>query len=165
MGYRGPKLDLVFKLDPGDVALETTQEWGKRAHRNVVDRTPIGRPDPFDDARDPGALRRGWKVRTRKTLRGYSAVLTNDVHYAIYVNNGTHPHVIRAKNGKALRFMAGGGVVFARSVNHPGTVGHFMLERGIEATRNELGEAGRIPLRRMMTRWRTHIRITGKFKR
>jgi hypothetical protein len=42
--------------------------------------------------------------------------------YASYVENGTEPHEIRAKNRKALKIPAkGGGFYFAKSVQHPGS--------------------------------------------
>jgi len=41
--------------------------------------------------------------------------------YAGYVEFGTKPHVIRASKAKALRFMVGSTVVYAKKVNHPGT--------------------------------------------
>ncbi|OMB79285.1 hypothetical protein A5743_14390 [Mycolicibacterium conceptionense] len=41
--------------------------------------------------------------------------------YALYVHEGTRPHVIRPKRAQALRFQIGGRTVFARLVRHPGT--------------------------------------------
>lgn len=47
--------------------------------------------------------------------------------YAGYVHDGTPPHIIRARNAKALRFFSqtaaktGSGIVFRQMVNHPGT--------------------------------------------
>lgn len=42
--------------------------------------------------------------------------------YASYVEDGTEPHEIRARNRKALKIPAkGGGFYFAKSVQHPGT--------------------------------------------
>jgi len=41
--------------------------------------------------------------------------------YALAHHQGTRPHVIRPVRKKALRFVSGGAVVFATSVNHPGT--------------------------------------------
>lgn len=41
--------------------------------------------------------------------------------YGGYVRDGTPPHEIRARRGKALRFEAGGDVIFRVKVNHPGT--------------------------------------------
>ena len=43
------------------------------------------------------------------------------VGYAVYVEFGTPPHIIRPKNGKALHWKSGGKNVFAKSVQHPGT--------------------------------------------
>lgn len=43
------------------------------------------------------------------------------VPYNIFVVGGTRPHLIAARNAKALRFVVGGRVVFAKSVQHPGT--------------------------------------------
>lgn len=49
--------------------------------------------------------------------------------YALFVEEGTRPHVIRARRAKALRFYQGGELRFARSVNHPGTKpAHFMKD-------------------------------------
>jgi hypothetical protein len=42
--------------------------------------------------------------------------------YAKFVHDGTSPHLIRPKNGRYLVFPGrSGGMVFARSVRHPGT--------------------------------------------
>ncbi len=50
------------------------------------------------------------------------------IRYAAFVEDGTEPHVITARNGRALRFVVAGSVRFATSVHHPGTKpAHFML--------------------------------------
>lgn len=41
--------------------------------------------------------------------------------YASYVEEGTQPHVIAARNKKFLRWVDGGGTHFAKSVMHPGS--------------------------------------------
>lgn len=41
--------------------------------------------------------------------------------YALYVHEGTRPHVIRPRNAAALHFHWKGREVFAKSVQHPGT--------------------------------------------
>ncbi len=41
--------------------------------------------------------------------------------YAQFIDEGTKPHVIRAKNARTLAFRMGGRTVFRRVVNHPGT--------------------------------------------
>lgn len=45
----------------------------------------------------------------------------SDSPVAIFIERGTRPHVIRARNARALRFEGAGGTVYAKSVNHPGT--------------------------------------------
>lgn len=47
--------------------------------------------------------------------------------YVMIEEEGSRPHIIRARRRKALRIPTGGGVIFRRQVRHPGTVGtHFM---------------------------------------
>jgi len=41
--------------------------------------------------------------------------------YGIFVENGTKPHTIKATKAKVLAFSVGGKMVFASSVNHPGS--------------------------------------------
>lgn len=53
---------------------------------------------------------------------GIMGTLTATASYAAAVEFGTRPHAIRPRRAKALRFLGRGGqVVFARSVQHPGT--------------------------------------------
>lgn len=56
--------------------------------------------------------------------------MVNPVEYALPVHQGTPPHVIRPRNAQALRFEAGGEVVFATVVNHPGTAARPFLAEG-----------------------------------
>lgn len=64
----------------------------------------------------------GWRVEGR---------VFNDTEYALAVHNGTPPHVIRPRNAQALRFEgAGGGIVFATVVHHPGTRPRPFLAEG-----------------------------------
>lgn len=54
--------------------------------------------------------------------------------HAVFVDEGTKPHVIRPKAGKYLAFPGkSGGTVFAREVNHPGTKPDGFFERGVDA--------------------------------
>jgi HK97 gp10 family phage protein len=61
--------------------------------------------------------------------------------YAIYVEYGTRPHVIRPVHARALRFEAGGHIVFAAWVQHPGTRPQSFIRQTAETVR---GEAGRV---------------------
>lgn len=72
-----------------------------------------------------------WTNRTGKTSASFrvvpepealSASLVSTSKVARFLLNGTPPHTITARRKDALRFVpAGGGVVFRRSVKHPGT--------------------------------------------
>jgi hypothetical protein len=72
-------------------------------------------------------------IVTRTTVTGLriNTIIGTDLPYALYEHDGTRPHIIRPRKKKVLRFPAGGGVVFARSVNHPGTTGSFFLARAL----------------------------------
>jgi len=47
--------------------------------------------------------------------------------------NGAPPHVIVPRRRRALRFVAGGQVVFARRVRHPGNPGNDFLRDALRA--------------------------------
>ena len=63
------------------------------------------------------------------TPRGASAHVGTSDRVAVMLNDGTRAHRIVATNAKALRFEIGGRVVFAKSVNHPGTSPTYWLDR------------------------------------
>lgn len=66
---------------------------------------------------DTGTLRRSF-VQARVAQ---DAVLVGTVNrVAPFHHFGSRPHVIRAVRARALRFVVGGRVVFAKSVQHPG---------------------------------------------
>ncbi|MGJ3558827.1 hypothetical protein ACR6C2_07560 [Streptomyces sp. INA 01156] len=50
---------------------------------------------------------------------GLQGVITCDHPATRYVLDGTRPHIIRPRRAKALRFEAGGEVVFAAYARHP----------------------------------------------
>ncbi len=59
--------------------------------------------------------------------------------YAIFVERGTLPHLIRPVNASVLAFeVAGGGRVFTRLVRHPGTKPNPFMQRAADATEGEV---------------------------
>jgi hypothetical protein len=72
---------------------------------------------PYGDviAGKAGARRRGGGPRT----------------VPVILDQGSRPHVIRARRRKALRFVVNGRVYFRRSVLHPGTRGSGFLTRSL----------------------------------
>lgn len=63
------------------------------------------------------------KVRTGVTAKA---------NYAVYVHEGTAPHIIRARNARALAFTVDGRQVFAKYVRHPGTSANPFLRQAAE---------------------------------
>lgn len=65
------------------------------------------------------SIRRYW---TRERGRKLTVAVGSNRKIAELHHEGTRPHIIRARNAKALRYVGrDGNVVFAKSVNHPGT--------------------------------------------
>lgn len=66
-------------------------------------------------------------------LGGSRWTITASAPYAKFVHEGTRPHVIRARNARALRFFweRQGKVVTLRQVNHPGTAPNPFLTRAM----------------------------------
>jgi hypothetical protein len=65
---------------------------------------------------------------------------------ALYMNAGTQPHLIRARNARVLRFQVGGSTRFARSVRHPGTRPLRFFERGAQQARPQIASFVRVGL-------------------
>ena len=82
-----------------------------------------------------GALRRSIVGRVvRRDAHGTSGVIEVTAPHAVFVEDDTRPHEIRARNRKFLRWEQAGEVRFARVVQHPGTRGKpFMGPAAIKA--------------------------------
>jgi hypothetical protein len=65
-----------------------------------------------------------------------TAIVAATAAYAAAVHDGSKPHDIYPKHGKALRFVSVGNVVFARKVHHPGTKAKPWLAEALEAERD-----------------------------
>lgn len=78
----------------------------------------------------------GQSFRVTQDAEGLGATLSSGAKVARFLESGTPPHTIRPRRKDALRFVpAGGGVVFARVVKHPGTKPRHYV--AAEATRAE----------------------------
>lgn len=84
---------------------------------------------------DTGRLRSSIK----SVISTYRARVETNVKYAPYVHDGTRPHVIRPRRRRALKFNVGGQVVFAQSVNHPGTRSRPFLTRALRQIARQRG--------------------------
>lgn len=70
---------------------------------------------------------------------GLHGDVSADAGHAAFVHGGTKAHKIRARRAKALRFQAGGGVVFRAAVNHPGTEPEPFLAEALERELDTVG--------------------------
>ena len=70
---------------------------------------------------------------------GVEYEVRNGKHYGPYVEYGTSPHPITPDSAEALAFPgAGGGIVFAQRVQHPGTDPQPFWRPGYDATEAQL---------------------------
>jgi hypothetical protein len=125
----------VSASDPA-LAFEKAKRLGERARQKAVKATA---QRLFEHARrmamrhnKTGRLVRSLYLReTDGTWRvGHDLRVAK---YAKWVHDGSRPHVILPKRGKALRWMSGGKAIFAKKVNHPGYKGDPYLR---DAARN-----------------------------
>lgn len=68
-----------------------------------------------------GTLKRSIVMIHTRHSYGHKLWIGSKLSYAYLHHEGTRPHRIDAKGPTILRFTKGGRVVYARSVNHPGT--------------------------------------------
>lgn len=83
----------------------------------------------------PGHLRDSIGVTTGRDEQGAYADIGTDVDYALPVELGSRPHVIRSKGDYPLR--GADGTVYGREVNHPGTPAQPFLRPAVEAIRRD----------------------------
>ena len=61
-------------------------------------------------------------------------------NYALFLEHGTRPHIIRPKKKKSLRWSGKGGDIFAGEVHHPGTKATHFLEYSAKKTFGNLNK-------------------------
>jgi hypothetical protein len=78
-----------------------------------------------------------------KLIRPETLQVEATAPYAAVLEKGSRPHKIVARRASALRFEVGGRVVYARSVNHPGTKGYNILRDGVRRAGTQLNRLAR----------------------
>ena len=92
------------------------------------------REAPVNKQSGGGNLRQSIKSRMTGQAKGIVEV---GAEYAVYVHEGTRPHMIRASNKKALANRRT-GQFFGRTVNHPGTAANPFLQRAVDVAQKEV---------------------------
>jgi hypothetical protein len=110
-------------VENSDILEVKTYELARNLQNNIKKEAPYKQ----------GRLKRSIRVDTRITDK-YSIVTgyydEGLAPHGDYVLFGTKPHVIKAKNAKALKTPYG----YFKKVNHPGTKPNDFLKRGLERT-------------------------------
>lgn len=120
----------AFLRGPNGVSMKELSRRAYKVHRRAAEECPV----------DEGRLRSSLHVKFGTDARGPFATVGTDVEYALYVHEGTKPHIIRPVNARVLAFPAGGrrsggAMVFARVVHHPGTRAQPFLRNALEEVR------------------------------
>ena len=111
--------DIVRKLKELGVNMERAQEIVLRAGAEVV------RQAAADNVRSVSSSVASDITIQRVGDEGGAVVIgiapTRKTWYAVFLERGTRPHTVKARSGKALRFIGPSGDVYRRSIQHPGT--------------------------------------------
>jgi hypothetical protein len=125
-------VSVEVRIEPGRF-MRLLRARGSIAHRRMSARTE--RVANIAQQEAPGSMGDyiSWKVS--EGPRGLEGVIVCDHPAVRFVLDGTRPHIIRPRRAKALRFEAGGRVVFTKLVRHPGTRANNFLRRALEQGR------------------------------
>lgn len=162
MGYKadGSLADLFPERFVTETAHDITDKVLDRFRDKVALRTPVARvPEAYHGdfvewirdrgGRPPRTMRDSWvRSAVERSEDGFSGDVFSDepvddhgLQKVDFVEEDTRPHLIRAKNAKALRYPSGPTFRYNVEVWHPGTQGVHMMrdaEVEIEATWEEI---------------------------
>lgn len=101
-------------------------------HRNMERRLRRVEAEAIRGA--PGSMKQRIRVQIQRAPGGeFRGVVKVEHPAAIFVVNGTRPHLIRPVRARVLRFTVGGQVVYARLVRHPGNKPNDFLRKALRA--------------------------------
>jgi hypothetical protein len=112
----------------GEQIFKLAEKGGFEVVNEAKQRTPVR----------TGVLRAAWKMRSERHSEGGVIEVSNETEYGPYIEYGTKPHTITAKNAKVL---TDGSNFFGQSVQHPGTAPKPMLAPAVAAVEPKLEEA------------------------
>ena len=124
---RGLDLNLFAKNFQSEVSQRFVEETADFAFEQMYSNAP---------------WRSGFLAQSIKKEVGEGKVSVKPLaSYAIFVEKGTAPHIIRPVNASCLAFQGGmlGGMVFTKLVHHPGTKPNPFIQKTAMETRDEAG--------------------------
>lgn len=114
-----------IRFDWAEAAAAWASKVGPVAQNAIKLASPVGLPP------GAGTLRDSVSTREETSDGAMSVVVYTTVPYAPFVIGGAGPHVIAARNARALHWVDATGNRFAKSVNHPGNKANAFPERGL----------------------------------
>jgi hypothetical protein len=122
---------------PGDFLTINPQAAGALARRGSAEivRAVTLRTAALAASLAPGHMGSTIRPILKGTKSSPLGIVMVDHPAAMYVLNGTRPHMIYPRrSGGALRFTSGGRIVFSKYVSHPGTKpNNFLMKALLEA--------------------------------
>ncbi|MEU7323429.1 hypothetical protein ABZ682_23185 [Streptomyces griseoviridis] len=106
---------------------------GGIVERNLARRT--SRVADVAKALAPGSMGGYIDWHIEEGADGLQGVVTCDHPAALYVLEGTRPHIIRPRRARVLRFEVDGRVVYSAIARHPGTRANNFLGRALRLSR------------------------------
>ena len=104
------------------------QETAQKVWEDVVNNAPMDTGNYVSSIQVSPTEKKGNTIRTEIYTDATVSTLGGKTYNLGYLlENGTSPHLIEPVNAKMLHFIIGGQDIFAKRVNHPGTVAqpHF----------------------------------------
>lgn len=107
---------------------KTQRETAKTIWEDVVKNAPVDTGGYVSSIEVSPTVKEGNTIRTEIYTNATVSTLSGATYNLGYLlENGTSPHLIEPVNSNVLHFVVNGEDVFAKRVNHPGTVAqpHF----------------------------------------
>lgn len=135
------RLDITGATDLLRAFVALPQAAEEAVHEAVVDGTGMLQTQARTVHRfisRTGATERSVSTRFLDRMTGEVFLDAGTAPQAVFQHQGTRPHMIFPRNKRVLRWVAGGGFIFARHVNHPGTKPDPFLYDAVEAKHDDI---------------------------
>lgn len=128
----------VFDTAPAKMTLEISEAVKKtimKIESNVKKEAPVNKKA------GGGTLRQSIRSQMTGIASGF---VEAGAKYAGWVEGGTRPHIIQAKNARVLASRIGGTkgggqyAIFGKTVKHPGTKENPFFQRGIDRSEDDI---------------------------
>jgi HK97 gp10 family phage protein len=137
------KIELkIDNLDQLEQKFQEAPQQVARGIQNALQRSILliesmaKREAPVNKQSGGGNLRQS--IRSQMT-NAYTGVVSVGAVYALFVHQGTRPHIIQARDKKVLANVRT-GQIFGRTVHHPGTRANPFLQRAVDKARPEINK-------------------------